>query len=978
MRFSQSMVQQFCVASLGFGRLPFSFHAFSVPGLASSQGDRANIWFAAYPAIAGPDLIPVPSWPCLEICDLRLQASSTWVVELCRAVIVADSCALAVPCTSVTILWHTEATTSPAALPCDDGYRSVSPFTESEVLPLRRQIPLALSLPLLPSPFLDGGAVDAMLQPSQRRKACNLFVDFAFCNDRPISDSRSAQTKQHRWQRTLDCPCGTPHTARASDTSCPCLPAANSFSFAFSFPGDTLLRSFLLLQLLSFLRLLGIGARQVKPTRGRKSCAGTGHLRSPSLLKGAPLAIVLCLCCPTAQAVVQPGTLQWQRLQCADAHAHLPLPNLWAPFTVEFVGPLRRGQDEFAQFHDEVRLDAQGQIPLPVPDVEDRGHNFRFVSEVLFFQRSSCFSFHVAANTPDLDSLVDTVHEQIDVAATADKLIIVSPQPTTNRPVFLAVHIRSDVTPDVPVCLQVQRRGARAAFWLAYVGEHCSYAEVRDLAGDLFHPGMILRVGSDDAPLFLDDSFRATAGMLVRLNLPGRAPRRPRMLSELLESPADTFADVEEEGIPEHYAIEGSRCILQRFTCPTVVTLNAHTPAGELLRHIAARTPVPSDTCAVVRPLARISDVCINGVGAESVLGIRPSDLAGRAGVFIDARDIAVSLKFIVVPVKFWIVSEFARAIGIECLAPLKIVTTRGGTATSAQGRFATVDADLIIITCLLYPVSDDVEAAVGEVITITGEEGAVTTEPRAAEVAAAALPSTGSVGACPALPTASRTNADYPIGVLHLPMSGPDEPAGGSQSRRAVWARPADLYVGGSVPSPASGTPSSLCRIAGAQLCVGPVCGGRVATDSVHSLPGPDAPQVKSGQWTTATSAVTSAACRSTMPKIQIDPSTLPPPVSGTPSTLSGNCRGSLRVLTLSSHSSMTMTAPLQMMTSRPMPRARVMAARPKNLSGGSYVPCFPCSPGCGTIPSLLPGTKESNMCLKERTSFCCLRMAR
>ena len=61
----------------------------------------------------------------------------------------------------------------------------------------------------------------------------------------------------------------------------------------------------------------------------------------------------------------------------------------------------------------------------------------------------------------------------------------------------------------------------------------------------------------------------------------------------------------------------------------------------------------------------------------------------------------------VLVPAKSWTVTEFATAVGIECLAPMRVSTTRGGCASSAQGRFCTFEADVLTVTCLLFPVPD-------------------------------------------------------------------------------------------------------------------------------------------------------------------------------------------------------------------------------------------------------------------------------
>ena len=153
--------------------------------------------------------------------------------------------------------------------------------------------------------------------------------------------------------------------------------------------------------------------------------------------------------------------------------------------------------------------------------------NMRFVSEVVHFQRSSSFAYHCTSLVPDLEALMDDVLDQIALEATAEQLIVVTPQPCTDRPVFIASHCRNDITSNVPICMEVEVRGSRSLFWLDFVPAHCSYSEARDLLGEHFWPGMVLRAGTSTSPLFDDDSFTALPGMLVRFELSGRNSRIP-------------------------------------------------------------------------------------------------------------------------------------------------------------------------------------------------------------------------------------------------------------------------------------------------------------------------------------------------------------------------------------------------------------------------------------------------------------------
>ena len=454
-------------------------------------------------------------------------------------------------------------------------------------------------------------------------------------------------------------------------------------------------RSFVLLQLIAFTRLLLIGflCNSSRPCRrGRSNIARRIH----TALKGAPCALALCVCIPVAGAMPAPGSVHHLYTAPFDAPPCLPTLNLWSPFTVEFVFQGR-------PFDGDVTLDVEGTVPLMQNDAPPED-NMRFVSEVLHFQRSSSFAFHHTGSVHDVDSLVDEVLEQIALEATEERLIAVHPQPYTDRPVFIASHSRRDITDDVPVCVEVEVRGSRSLFWMDFVPTHCSYSEARDLLGELFWPGMVMRVGESSGPLFEDDSCMVKPGMLVRFTLAGRSPRASIALEALMRNPADAFADIDEEGTPEYFAIPGASCVLQSMTAPTMLTVRRQATVSEVVDTVRRGIVTPPAGFTVTTPRARLFDVFLRGSGAERVIGVKSKHTEAPVGVVVDARDLAVSVKFVQLPQRVWTVSEIAAAVGICCKAPMQVTNSRGGRATSAQGRITVCDTDVLTFSCLLYP----------------------------------------------------------------------------------------------------------------------------------------------------------------------------------------------------------------------------------------------------------------------------------
>ena len=359
----------------------------------------------------------------------------------------------------------------------------------------------------------------------------------------------------------------------------------------------------------------------------RVDCIRKRHLR---LLQGVPIALTIGCCLPFVSAAARCQCAYMQCIAEADGPVSFAHLTVLQPPVVDFAFEERPGPMD-------VTLDARGRLQLPRGRVRRRTPPMRFAAEVLRYQQSSAFTMHHTDAGFGVEELSAEVLTQLDPAATAEKLVTVSPQPHTDRPVFLAVPQRADVVFLVPICLQVEVRGARPAFWLDYVASHCAFSEVRDLAGDRWSPSMILYAGASDTPLFHDDSFTARPGMLLRLCFSGRAPRRHLSLAEKMCSPNDAFADIEEEGLPEAFALAGSTCVLQPLAEPVLLTVPGR-PQSHALRDVMRQVPVTSADVRICIPLRPVRDTSIRSEGAERVIGLEPCDLQGLVGVFVDAR----------------------------------------------------------------------------------------------------------------------------------------------------------------------------------------------------------------------------------------------------------------------------------------------------------------------------------------------------
>ena len=471
---------------------------------------------------------------------------------------------------------------------------------------------------------------------------------------------------------------------------------------------DAFVRSALFLQLLAFLRLLHTGC--VGRCHRRAPLRTRAHCRLRALLKGAPLVLSVGVCMPIARAMPTQQHATWKALDAWSSDGDLSLPDASAEFVVGSVGPPSWRSPE-------VTVDVSGQIPMPEVHPVGGGPEppMRFASELLRYQRSSCFTAHVTTHVESVDDLVEEVMDQSELEMTAEKLVVVEPQPYTDRPVFLIVPDRDDVTRWMPVCVQVEVRGARPLFWYDYVEQRCSFAEARDLLGGLFWPGMILYVGVGADPCYEDDVFETRAGMLLRFCFPGRIPRPARSLQQLMSNPIESFSDIEEEGYPETFAVPGATCVLTRLDTPYIVNVRRRADDAEALRIIAESVPsLPLQPC-LARPDTAICDVCLRSEGIESTVGVVPALQAAAVWVFVDARCIAVPLKLVLLQARPWTVPDLLYQIGSDCLAP---VTVRGGSgqqANSTRGLIRPAAGDVLRFGLLNDPCEGVLEVTAGD-----------------------------------------------------------------------------------------------------------------------------------------------------------------------------------------------------------------------------------------------------------------------
>ena len=233
------------------------------------------------------------------------------------------------------------------------------------------------------------------------------------------------------------------------------------------------------------------------------------------------------------------------------------------------------------------------------------------------------------------------MQEQVEDNLCAHQLeqsfLVVEPQPSCDYPVFLGVPRCHSTLDTTPVCIQIHCHGDEIRFWMDFVPNPLTLADVQELVGQQWESG---------SKVFLHESCRLVAdapravppAALIRVFLPARKPGRVNTMSAKLLAPHLHFRDLEVSGYPAEYWFRYNYAVLQVLAPPQLVQY-LHTPGSDLresvLLSFATEQWGPN---MLVWPRAPIRDLLTAGREAGAVSGAYPRNAIARAHVFVDAR----------------------------------------------------------------------------------------------------------------------------------------------------------------------------------------------------------------------------------------------------------------------------------------------------------------------------------------------------
>ena len=360
---------------------------------------------------------------------------------------------------------------------------------------------------------------------------------------------------------------------------------------------EVFVRSFLLLQLLAYVRLL----LTAMPFCKRSPRTNQRLRRGRRVLSGAPFIIALAFCIPFVQAA---------------RHVHETDPDNPSPLPA----PSASYSDSSAARPD--------SMPGPSGECSSVSEqDWYFAVQLLAFQREARCTSVGCWECSTEDYLVEMAEDRFAVFTEGLRLVPVRPQPHSVAVVVLTIHPVCEALHLVPVCFQLHLRGMRYRIWQDHLPNYCSHADLVQALGAEWAPGSRILIGAARNSLGVESSTQLFPGDLVRIVPPGRHLVGAYTLAAKLAAPATHLGKVEEYGYPEEDRVSLAYALVQPLAAPVVVQYSppirtASCSLDEVLNTHASTEFGPT---SIVWPDSLFRDALFFGKRVCSVAGAFPT-----------------------------------------------------------------------------------------------------------------------------------------------------------------------------------------------------------------------------------------------------------------------------------------------------------------------------------------------------------------
>ena len=473
----------------------------------------------------------------------------------------------------------------------------------------------------------------------------------------------------------------------------------------------TFVRSFLLIQLLAFCRLLVFATPLPRQARRTRSVIQRARLS----LRGAPLIFAVACAIPFAQAMPSSshqGAIAGSAAACpGDSSSSAPC----------FPG------EHGVSFADSPAGPAAAPVGLPASDTPvagtvavaagdpvaaDAGQApWHFPVIGLRYQQPHVWAPAHSLRHSTLDDLFEHAEATFCVDIPACHIVEVYPQPYLPYPVFLISLPWTTQADFVPICLQVYRQGGYPLVSCEYVAEMSFHCELLELLPLHFQAGVEFFIGDRTAPVDPGDTIRLCPGILVRAFPAGLNPRRPITLCHRLERMWEQFNDVEVDGEPWPDCSRFVAGVLMPAGVPSAfATLEGD--ADDIHLAIARHLHRPVSSFQVVVPHGTFEEVAVNGMPVSRLFGVLPPDIGQLVPVFVDPREAAQHFRIVLLPPVPLTFRDFITAANVRVPDGYEAHLEGVTTPQPHWPRIVFRPASVICVSVRVLPVEPPTEAA--------------------------------------------------------------------------------------------------------------------------------------------------------------------------------------------------------------------------------------------------------------------------
>ena len=472
-------------------------------------------------------------------------------------------------------------------------------------------------------------------------------------------------------------------------------------------------RSFLLLQLLAFLRLI-VFATLCRSNQERRNRVVRG---SRCFLRGAPVCLCLALCCvvatgaPTGAADGGPFTDQLgiELVNEALARTAAPHRNVHSDSTSDHC-------------HDADGPDLR--VPEPPPAVPGIGapspvsgtdstnesdNTWFFPVRVLQLQREALQISMVAAVSRDAADAVARAEAVLDARARHCRFVAVEPQPSADYLVLLVEHVAAEHMFLIPVCIQLQAGADMIRIWMEYVDPDITFDGLRMLLGQDWPAGARVFVGTSRHPLSEYTSARLVSGTLIRVLAPGR-PLRPLVSTDdKLRFLDRHLGDVAVSGYPLDDFRPHRYGLLQPLHEARTVDFSPVGGMASLDSVVNSHADKGFGSTTLSWPVRQPARHYVRGQPVDRTAAAFPVSCTARCPLFVDGHHIGTPLQVYAAQTGWLLLPDLLHSIGLVVPWPEKLRVS-GTVRTSPDGKAVLVRPSELLV--LQYLGSDEATAA--------------------------------------------------------------------------------------------------------------------------------------------------------------------------------------------------------------------------------------------------------------------------